>query len=160
MSEGSTVQVYFLDSSAIVKRYALEVGTSWVNTICDPTAGNVIAISHIGLAEVAAALAAKQRAGTLSNQNYQQTMAQFIGDANRQYTAVIVDALLVDLAVDLTRKQKLRGCDAIQLASALTINASLTSQQLLPLIFVAADSDLLAAASAEGLIVENPNAHI
>lgn len=121
---------------------------------------NIIAISHIGLAEVAAALAAKQRAGMLSAQDYEQTMADFISDAHRQYTAVIVDALLVDMAVDLTRRQKLRGCDAIQLASALTINTSLTSEQLLPLIFVAADSDLLAAASAEGLIVENPNAQV
>ena len=160
MSEESAVQVYFLDSSAIVKRYALEAGTAWVNGLCDPIAGNVLAISHIGLAEVAAALAAKRRAGTISTQDYEQTMADFISDAHRQYTAVIVDALLVDLAVDLTRRQKLRGCDAIQLASALTINASLTSQQLLPLIFVAADSDLLAAASAEGLTIENPNAHV
>ncbi|MBX3050281.1 MAG: type II toxin-antitoxin system VapC family toxin [Caldilineaceae bacterium] len=160
MSEENAVQVYFLDSSAIVKRYALEDGTGWVNGICDPTAGNIITISHIGLAEVAAALAAKRRAEALSTQDYEQTMADFISDAHRQYTAVIVDALLVDLAVDLTRKQKLRGCDAIQLASALTINTSLTLQQLPPLIFVAADSDLLAAASAEGLTVENPNAHV
>lgn len=160
MSEVAVVQVYFLDSSAIVKRYAFESGTKWVNSICDPTAGHIIAISQIGLAEVAAALAAKQRAGFLSTQDYEQTMAEFIDDANRQYTAVIVDAVLIDLAVSLTRRQKLRGCDAIQLASAITLNVSLTSQDLPPLIIVAADSDLLAAATAEGLIVENPSSHL
>lgn len=110
MSEESSVTVYFLDSSAIVKRYALEAGTNWVNTICEPGTGNITAISHIGLAEVAAALAAKHRAGTLSAHDYQQTMTDFISDAHLQYTAVIVDALLVDLAVDLTRRQ---NCAAV-----------------------------------------------
>ncbi|MCZ6680412.1 MAG: hypothetical protein O7E52_24545 [Candidatus Poribacteria bacterium] len=34
--------VYFFDSSAIVKRYVSEMGTTWVGSICRPTAGNDI----------------------------------------------------------------------------------------------------------------------
>lgn len=160
MSEVTIVPVYFLDSSAIVKRYAVEAGTAWVDSICDPAAGNIITLSQIGLAEVAAALAAKHRAGALSSEDYEQTLAGFITDAHQQYTPVAVDAALIDLAVALTRRQKLRGCDAIQLASALTLNTSLTSQDLPPLAFVAADADLLAAAAAEGLATENPSSHL
>jgi len=51
----------------------------------------------------------------------------------------------------------LGGYDAVQLATALTANAVLTAANLPPLVFVAADDDLLAAARAEGLSVENPN---
>jgi len=36
----------------------------------------------------------------------------------------------------------------------------LTAADLAPLIFVAADADLVAAASAEGLDTENPNLHV
>ena len=67
---------------------------------------------------------------------------------------------ITDLAVKLTQRQKLRGCDAIHLASALAGNEELLSQNLLPLTFVAADEDLLKAAEAEGLPTENPNRHV
>ncbi len=160
MSEATIVPVYFLDSSAVVKRYAVEAGTAWVNSICDPAAGNIITLSQIGLVEVAAALAAKRRAGVLSIEDYEQTLAGFITDAHQQYTPVAVDAALIDLAVGLTGRQKLRGCDAIQLASAISLNTSLTSQDLPPLAFVAADADLLAAAAAEGLATEDPSSHL
>ncbi len=46
MSEGGAVAVYFFDSSAIVKRYAAEPGSSWVDSICDETAGNIVALSY------------------------------------------------------------------------------------------------------------------
>lgn len=58
-----------------------------------------------------------------------------------------------------TQNHRLRGYDAIHLATALTVNAALTAANLPPLIFVAADDDLLAAARAEGLATENPNYH-
>lgn len=52
---------------------------------------------------------------------------------------------------------KLRAYDAVQLAAALTANDALVTADLSPLIFVAADNDLLAAARAEGLAADNPN---
>jgi predicted nucleic acid-binding protein len=53
---------YFLDASAVVKRYADEAGSAWVRQITDPQAENTILLAEITLAEVTAALAAKQRA--------------------------------------------------------------------------------------------------
>ena len=63
------------------------------------------------------------------------------------------------MAVKLTQRQKLRGCDAIHLAAALAGNEELLSKSLPPLAFVAADEGLLKAAKAEGLSTENPNLH-
>ena len=72
---------------------------------------------------------------------------------------VKIDRTLVDLAVELTKRQKLRGYDAVQLAAALTCNDLLAQTQFFPLTFVAADDALLQAARSEGLLTENPNQH-
>ena len=57
----------------------------------------------------------------------------------------------------LTQDHKLRGYDAVQLATALAADEALTVADLSQLIFVAADGDLLTAANAEGLTTEDPN---
>lgn len=57
--------VYYADSSALVKRYVSEPGSAWVQGICDPIAGHVIALAHLGLVEIAAALGVKHRQGVL-----------------------------------------------------------------------------------------------
>jgi predicted nucleic acid-binding protein len=74
---------------------------------------------------------------------------------------VLVDAdeTLVDLAVDLTKRQKLRGYDAIQLVAALTLNDLLMQASLAPLTFICADEDLVRSAQGEGLATDNPNLH-
>jgi hypothetical protein len=53
----------------------------------------------------------------------------------------------------------LRGYDAVQLAAACQINALLIMSGLPPLTFVASDHALNAAATAEGLTVDDPNTH-
>lgn len=72
--------------------------------------------------------------------------------------AEITPALLTD-AMTLAEKHGIRGYDAVQLASAVDANDERVRVGLAPLVFVAADSDLLAAAVAEGFITENPNNH-
>jgi uncharacterized protein len=53
---------YFLDASALVKRYSTETGSNWITQLTDPAAQNTILIAEITVVEVAAALAAKHRA--------------------------------------------------------------------------------------------------
>ena len=66
---------------------------------------------------------------------------------------------LLDRAVDLTQRHRLRGYDAVQLATALAAESSLVAAGLPGLTFVAADADLVAAARAEGLGADDPNLH-
>jgi hypothetical protein len=47
----------------------------------------------------------------------------------------------------------------VQLAAALLTNRDFVVSGRAPLIFVSADNDLLAAAQAEGLAIENPLNH-
>jgi predicted nucleic acid-binding protein len=60
---------YFLDASALVKRYMTEASSKWVSQLTDPAANNTILIAEITMAEVAAALAAKHRAFPASHSN-------------------------------------------------------------------------------------------
>ena len=47
---------YFLDTSTVVKRYAQEIGTPWVQSLTAPSAGHLLALLRITLAETVAAV--------------------------------------------------------------------------------------------------------
>ncbi len=148
----------YLDSSALVKRYLVEIGTSWVQTWCaDPT--QTIAVAEIGLVEIAAAFAGKLRGAHVTPAQYQSVRTDLTIDARDEYVLVTVNRAVIDEAIELTARYRLRGYDAVHLACALILNRALLAHQLPPLMFVSADDDLLKAAAAEGLPTDNPNLH-
>jgi len=149
--------LYYFDTSALVKRYVQEPGTPWVIALCDSTAGHTIATARITKVEAAAALASKRRGGDLLQGDYAQVLQIIADDFLSEYTLVEATPTVVDLAVELTQRHKLRGYDAVQLASGLTLNTTLTQAQLPEIMFISSDNDLLAAAQDEGLMVDNPN---
>lgn len=148
--------VFYLDSSALVKRYLAEQGSDRITALCLPT-DNTIITARITKAEIASAMGRKHRLGELARSNYTVALQDLSHHFNHEYIVAEVDEAVVDLAVRLTTRQKLRGYDAVQLATALTINASFTHANLPPITFVAADSNLLQAAQSEGLRTENPS---
>ncbi len=152
---------FFLDSSAVVKRYQKEVGSERVIAIFDQGADHAVILGEITLVEVAAAFAAKHRAPNgLTRSERDQAVALFLSHCDMEYELAAVNRFIIDRAVILTQNHKLRGYDAVQLATALSANAALTAAGLSSLTFVAADDDLVAAARAEGLTAENPNAQL
>ena len=110
--------------------------------------------------EVTAAFSAKLRGQLITIAEYQQIKMQFKQDCQQQYFLIPVDQKCIDEAVELTERQKLRGYDAVHIASALHYNEILLQNNLSPLIFVTADSEQLQAAQAEGLVTENPNQQV
>jgi predicted nucleic acid-binding protein len=66
---------------------------------------------------------------------------------------------IVDRAMELAEKHRLRGYDATQLASTLIVYAELAASGVSQFDFVSADANLNAVAQAENLSVQNPNAH-
>ena len=161
MTSEAAVQpcTFYLDTSALVKRYLAETGSVWVESLCADESNNAIAIARFGLVEAAAAFAAKRRGQFITDSQYESAMGDLLRDADERYRLVSVGPTLIDSAIQLTRRQKLRGYDAIHLACALALNKPLVNDGLPPLAFVAADDNLLAAAQSEGLAVENPNDH-
>ncbi len=149
---------YYLETSALVKRYAVEPGTAWVRTLC-ASSEHVIAVALFGLAEAAAAVNGKRRSGAIDQTARDAILNDLKADASAQYALLEVDQFVVDEAIELTGRYRLRGYDAIHLACALRLNRALVGLRLPPLTLVSADDDLLKAAQAEGLPVENPNMH-
>jgi hypothetical protein len=147
---------YYLDASAVVKRYISEMGSAWVQVLCS-NEENTLIMAEITLAEVASAFARAARGGRISAEERLNYLDLFIGDCAERYHLVAIERTIVDCAVDLTQTHYLRGYDAVQLATALAVNEELLSKKLPPLTFVSADEDLLEAAQAEGLPTENPN---
>ncbi len=153
-----TVTGYF-DSSALVKRYLVEMGTPWVQAWCQ-NQNQTVAIAEIGLVEIAAAFAGKLRGAHITPVQYDSARADLAIDVQAEYVLVAVNRTVVDEAIELTSQHRLRGYDAVHLACALVLNRALVARDLLPLVFVSADNDLLNAAAGEGLSTENPNSHI
>jgi uncharacterized protein len=141
---------YFFDSSALVKRYVVEPGASYVNHLLgDQQASRFIV--QLSVAEVVAAVVRRVDSDLVS-----PVLLRFTEDVDCHLLAVNLENQLVDEAVLLIRRYRLRGCDSLQLAAALRI---FRTGDYPDLIFVSADDELNAAATAEGLTVENPNRH-
>ncbi len=154
------VDYLFFDTSAIVKSYKWEIGSSWVNSLMDQTESYTVFLSEITLAEFAAAISAQHRAPNgISQQERDDLINLFLTRCESYYQLVPVSRAIIDRAVVLTQNNRLRGCDSIQLATAIITNEKIIESNFSPLTFVAADNDLLTAASAENLIIENPNLH-
>lgn len=152
----------FLDSSAVIKLYVSETGSEWLHAIADsPNGKTQVVLAEITVVEVAAALARRVRMSTnaISAHERDLYLNAFLHDCDTRYALGAVDRLGINQAVMLTQTHKLRGYDAVQLAIALTARSLLAEAGFTPFTFIAADDDLLAAARAEGLPVENPNQH-
>lgn len=150
--------VYFFDSSAIVKQYVSEVGSTWVRSITDSQAANRIYLAGITGPEVVAAVVRRQRAGSISAENAAAVLSDFRQDFAAAYRVVHVSAVLVVRAMNVAERHGLRGYDAVQLAAALRVNDECQALGL-PLTLVSADGELNDAARADGLMVEDPNSH-
>lgn len=149
------VNTYFLDSSAIVKRYVPEIGSAWIQSITDPDVGHSIAIAQITWVEVHSAFARRQREGTLSIDELDELVEDFREDFQNQYQIIEVDQLLLETAGELVLQSPLRAYDSVQLASALRLQSQLTPD--IQYSFISADDRLLNIAQSEGLVTDNPN---
>ena len=100
---------FYLDASALVKRYYPETGSAWVKALVAPTVGHGITLSEISLAEVAAALAAKHRApGSITRKERNDAVALFLRHCHSEYQLVAVNRSVIDRAVDLTQNHKVQ----------------------------------------------------
>ena len=153
------MSLFFIDSSALVKRYVEEPGSSWLRSLASPAASNRLIIARATWVEVLSAFARRRREGSISAADVRQTTDAFRYDLDVQYRVVEMDRSLVELAGHLVITYPLRAYDAIQLASALCLQTSLVQTGSPGLTFISADDRLLNIAQTEALAVDNPNRH-
>jgi predicted nucleic acid-binding protein len=143
---------YFLDTSAVVKRYVQETGTAWIRTLAASATGHFIYLARITEVEVTSALARRRGQPGLSVAQARTALGLFHQDFAQDYRIAEITVPLLQRAALLADTHTLRGYDAVQLAAALEVRL-----QVPLLILISADADLNTAATAEGLPVEDPN---
>jgi uncharacterized protein len=139
--------IYFLDSSALVKRYVSEAGSLWVIQLLDPALKHNIFIAVIASVEMIAAISRRARSGSLTAQAASTT----------DFEIIEITEMVISSAMQLAETYQLRGYDAVQLAAAVAVNQLCIAHNLTSVIFISADHELNAAAGREGLTIENPN---
>ena len=147
--------VYYLDTSALVKRYVAETGTGWVQTITDPVNGHDIFVVKIAGPEAVSAFVRQ----TPPLPKLATILANFTYDFHHEYQQLALTDAVIAAAMRLAEAHRLRGYDAVQLAAAVELHTARVAAGLPPLVFVSADLALHAAAAREGLLVDDPNAH-
>ena len=86
---------YFFDSSALVKRYVKETGTTWVTNLIDPVARHEIYIARIAGVEVVSAIKRRESGGTLSLSDAVVALSNFHADFGSLFAIVDVGARLI-----------------------------------------------------------------
>ena len=150
---------YFVDSSALVKRYVPETGSAWIRALSAQETGNSLFIARITWVEVRSAISRRQREGSLTSADATLIIQRFRSDLNNQYQVIDLDSTLAETAGQLVGQYPLRAYDAVQLASVLRIQPAFATTQSTSLIFLTADNRLSAIAQALGLLTDNPNHH-
>jgi len=152
--------IYFVDSSALVKRYISETGSRWVLGLFAPALDNEIFIAAITGVEIVAALTRRMRSGSISAADATLVCNQFRNDLQTDYQSVEITEAVINSGMILAETRGLRGYDAPQLAAGYAVNALCITNGLPPAIFVSSDNELNLAAASEGLLVENPNNYL
>jgi uncharacterized protein len=149
--------IYFVDSSALVKRYIEETGSTWVLGLLDPAKDNEIFIAAITGVEIIAAITRRSRNENINTDDATMVRDRFRNDLQKDYQIVEITEKIINSGMAIAEKRGLRGYDAVQLAAGCAVNTVCIANGLPPIIFVSADNELNLAASAEGLLIENPN---
>lgn len=143
------VMMIFMDTSAWVKYFIDEDGTEEIQKFIlneSDAETNVFSASAVTYAEMLATLRRSLEGKRVTEDEYNQAVIAFKEQWENIDIPEVNDAL-IEKSGALAQKYSLKGCDAFQLASALTIRAD---------VFVNSDDDLRNAAKHSGLTVWDP----
>ena len=134
--------IRYYDASALAKRYITEPHSNEVDLMLSD---GIAVTCRISEAEIASALARRQREGSIKVEERDRLMGVLEQDIASLYVIEISPEISA-LACGLLMRYKLRAADALHLASALF----LTRRSEIKMQFVAFDHDLNEAARREG----------
>ena len=152
---------FYYDASALVKRYAQELGSDKVNFLFANVPHDRLMCLTLGAIEVIWVLVRKRNDGRLTNDDFRQAGINLdyeVIDNQSGFSTLPVPNLLIWRSMGLIESHSLNSVDAIVLRSALDVAAACRNAGD-ELILVASDQRLLRAASSEELLVFNPEIH-
>ena len=144
---------YFVDTSGLAKYYIPETGSNWMRMLIRPSSHAVVVISDATVVEMYSLINRRYQMGNITTAMFTAIQSAFLHHVTTRYLVEPIDTDVFIQARTLVMRHNLRTLDALQLSTA--INAASTLNEVLT--FVSADVHLVAAAQAEGFIVDNPN---
>ncbi len=150
------MELVFLDSSASVKYYAAEPGRDAVVNLIQSRSPEDVYVAFVTGAEVVAALRRKEQTGAASPDEVSRVVAEFRRDWWGSWTILDANRAVLETAMDLADRRRLRGYDAVQLAFAVVLNSHAARQGDTVTLW-SSDTELLAAAQSEELATVDPS---
>lgn len=148
---------FFLDASALGKRYVVEIGTPLVNHLFDTVSRTRMLALLLGVGEIVSILVRRRNSGQISETAFQQAMTEFrvevIDEPDFSLQSVTDDWVLASLR--LIEQHALNATDAFILQCALQVADTLRRVGD-DLVMVTSDLRLVHAAQRTELIAWNP----
>jgi uncharacterized protein len=145
---------YFLDASALTKRYLEERGTPTVLEISN--SGARLIVSRLTAVEVVSAACRRARNGDINS----DLLADILRAVDEDFTQLLevteLVAATMSRSLNVAQAHALRASDSIQLACALSA-CDATKDKDAEVLFVCSDTELNIAAEAEGFQVFDPS---
>lgn len=150
--------LFYLDTSALLKRYKTEEGTEVVEKLFEYLQNTKTRafISRFTILEIVSGLQRLRNTKGISSANFNGLMALFFEHDLKEFlTPYPLSEPLLNEATEKIRAHGIRAGDAIQLVTASAVS-SLAKQLNQELLFLADDTALNKAGAKEGLRVLNP----
>ncbi len=149
------MSTYYLETSALMKRYKSEVGSEVVEEIFDRTThSETLVTSHLTVLEVNAVAARLLKGRVIIRGEYQAMLGRFSRDIDDYDVIVIpVQSALVGEAIGIVGEHHLRTADALHFASMMMASRAMGG---LEFYVVSADREILEACGACGISAIDP----
>lgn len=145
--------LYYIETSALLKRYRTERGTDVIDELFDhKMADDVFVTSYLTAVEVEAAAARALRGRLLNQTGYRTLLGSFAEDSGELIVPQPVSSTIVSDAAQPARRYALRAADAVHLATAVVARRAAGTET----VYVADERELRAAAEGERFALLNP----
>ena len=146
--------IFYLDTSALVKRYRTERGADVVgDLLTDPPPEDRFYLSFLTTLDLISGILRLVNGGQLREDLARAILARFRQDALELFRVWPLDDEMITPAVSVVERFRLRSGDAIHLASALELSRVQPGAHF---VMVSADRELLDASSTAGLATLDP----
>lgn len=93
--------MFFVDTSAVVKRYLAETGSGWVKSWIEPENRNEIIISALTTVEIVSVIARREQEGFITLKNRITMLDDFLLHVEQEYLVIPLDDPLLEQARNL-----------------------------------------------------------
>ncbi|MBI4201991.1 MAG: type II toxin-antitoxin system VapC family toxin [Chloroflexi bacterium] len=145
---------FYLDTSALVKRYLTEQGSEVVDSLFQPESqSDLLTTFYLTILEIHSAITRLAKGGQLRQRMADRILSKFRQDVDDRILVLPINNQIGRLALLVVRDYKLRAADALHLATTLNYRSYYSE---VTNVFVASDGELLEAAKLANLAILDP----